>query len=181
MYDLPTFPLFPDPVRERVFTKTANACGICNQDRAVLYAGPVYGKRPTRDRLVCPWCIADGSAAATGLFFNDSSTQSIGPGTARMTAADAALVEQRTPGFTTWQDNHWCACCDRACIYLGEADAEDLKGRWSQAVPSLFADCNWPPERVAETVERFERGGSPAAYIFKCQVCSKLQGYWDCD
>jgi len=113
--------------------------------------------------------------------FNDASTQSNNPATITMTAADAELVEHRTPGFVTWQGNHWTACCGRACIYLGEADAKDLQGRWAQAVPSMYADLDWPADKIAEHVASFERESSPSAFVFKCQVCGKLQGYWDCD
>jgi hypothetical protein len=181
MEPLPVFPLFPDPSRERVYKKTDEACGVCKQSRGVLYDGPKYGSSPASDGPVCPWCIASGEAGKAGVIFNDSSTYSSDPATAKMSEADSELVEQRTPGFTTWQQGHWLACCGRACVYLGEADAADLQGRWAEAVPSMFADLEYSDEEIAETVEGIEREGSPAAYVFQCQVCRKLQGYWDCD
>jgi uncharacterized protein CbrC (UPF0167 family) len=181
METLPTFSLFPDPTRERVFKKTDAPCGVCGQSRGVLYDGPAYGPSPVSETPVCPWCIASGDAGRLGVIFNDSCTQSSNPATTKMSDADRDLVEHRTPGFTTWQGNHWAACCGRACVYLGEADAADLKGRWAEAVPSMFADLGYSTDEIAETVDGVAREGSPAAYVFQCQVCKALQGYWDCD
>ena len=181
MQDLPVFPLFPDPIREKVFEPSREPCAVCGQARGTLYTGPQYG---VGGRInVCPWCIADGSAGKKGRSFNDelrffdSSLKPLVP------ADDAVLVNFRTPGYTTWQGNQWLHCCGRAAIYLGEADTEDLRGRWASAVPSLWNDAKpgWAEKDKDGFIDRIERGGSPAVYVFKCQVCSKLQAYWDCD
>ncbi len=79
-----------------------------------------------------------------------------------MSASDGELVEDRTPGFVTWQGNHWLMCYGRACIYLGEADAIDLVG-WRSAVPSMFAGHNRDPDEIERTVEAIHRGDSPYA------------------
>ena len=178
---IPSFPLFPDPTRERVFKKTTGPCGVCKQSRGVLYDGPIYGPAPASDTQVCPWCIASGDAGKLGAVFNDASVYSSQSEPARLNPADREIVEKRTPGFITWQGNHWVMCCGRACVYLGEADAKDLQGRWAEAVPSMFVGFDYPPDEIAETVASVRREGSPAAYVFQCQVCSKFQGYWDCD
>lgn len=181
MQNLPMFPLFPDPVREKVFESTREPCAVCGQARGTLYTGPQYA---VGGRIkVCPWCIADGSAAKQGRSFNDGSIYSHDDSIPQLSAADRDLVEHRTPGFTTWQENHWMACCGRAAIYVGEADAEDLRGRWASAVPSLWNDAQpgWAEKDKAGFIDRVERGESPAVYVFKCQVCAKLQAYWDCD
>jgi uncharacterized protein CbrC (UPF0167 family) len=96
-------------------------------------------------------------------------------------ARDRELVEQCTPGFTTWQDYEWLVCCGRACRYVGEAESEDLRGRWQSAVPTLFEGQNLKPERAEEIVDAITKGESPCAYIFQCQVCARLLGFWDCD
>lgn len=87
------------------------------------------------------------------------------------------LVEQRTPGFHSWQDNHWLMYCDRPCIYLGEADAADLRGRWSAAVSDIFASAA-PAERNG-CAALITRGKSPCAYVFQCRICARLRGFWD--
>jgi len=98
-----------------------------------------------------------------------------------MNPEDKALVETRTPGFVTWQGNRWLMCCGRACIYLGEADIGDLQGRWAAVVPSLFEDGDVPQEEQDEFVRSLEGELGPGAYVFECQICHALKGYWDCD
>jgi uncharacterized protein CbrC (UPF0167 family) len=184
MPPLPIFTIFPDPERENVLKRSDESCGVCLQARGVLYIGPVYGGLPGMDDLrnkICPWCIADGSAGARDLVFNDATIYPATDSTPQLTAEDAKLVEQRTPGFVTWQGNHWLMCCGRACIYLGEPKVGDLRGRWAGAVTSMLEDCPVSPEDVDNLIDSIGLSASPAAYIFRCQVCDKLRGYWDCD
>ena len=35
---------------------------MCGESRGFIYSGPVYGQEEL-DSSICPWCIADGSAA----------------------------------------------------------------------------------------------------------------------
>lgn len=180
---LPSFPLFPDPVAAGSIEPSPDTCDICGEARGFIYTGPTYGEDLGEDEpAICPWCIADGAAANKGLRFNDSTIYGL-KATTTFSKADAELIEQRTPGFTTWQGNHWLMCCGRPCIYRGEADAEDLLegGRWSSAVPSMFEDEDRDDDEIEEILEDIEQGGSPAAYIFQCQSCRAFKGYWDCD
>lgn len=174
------FPLFPDPIRENIFGVYPDPCDICGYIRGLIYTGPQFSPSPATDDLaVCPWCIADGSAAARGLTFNDGTNYPCLDSTPQLTPQDRELVECRTPGFVTWQGNHWLMCCGRACIYLGEADTGDLQGRWDGAVQSMFNHLDWPLERIDELVASVGRAQSPNAYVFQCQVCAALRGYWD--
>lgn len=177
---LPRFPLFPDPVKEDSFKRSKEPCDICSQARGWLYDGPTYGEH-SGEPAICPWCIADGRAAEKGCTFNDPTIYPAFETTPQLTPADADLVEKRTPGYTTWQGNRWLMCCGRACVYLGEVeDADELRGRFAQAIPSLFADDDLDPEEREEIIDNIVRGDGPCAYIFRCQVCSALKGYWDC-
>ncbi len=175
MEPLPTFRLFPDPLREGVFERTEKACELCNRARGYLYTGP---RQPFESELrFCPWCLADGSASKSGIhlhyffLFNKC----------RVDEIELEELLTRTPGFWTIQENSWQACCNRPCIYLGAADASDLRGRWAEAVPSMFADTGLSKERQEEIVDRVERNGSPEAYVFQCQDCKKLKATWDFD
>lgn len=178
---LPHFPLFPDPVKEKSFTRSHEPCSICSQATGWLYDGPIYGDR--RDEpLVCPWCIANGRAAESGCSFNDATIYPYSDTTPQMSPADAELVEKRTPGYTTWQGNRWLMCCGRACIYLGEAEnTDELRGRFAQAIPSLFAEDDLDSTEQEEVINQVVRGAGPCcAYIFSGQVCEALTAYWDC-
>ena len=179
---LPEFPLFPDPLAEGVIVESDQRCAICGRARGALYAASQYiDSREWDEAPICPWCIADGSAGALGIKFNDATIYPASPDTPQMTPADRELVETRTPGFVTWQDNRWLMCCGRACTYLGEADAGDLRGRFAAAVPSLLAEGGWPAQKPDRFLDAVRRGGSPAAYIFQCRACSAMLGYWDQD
>jgi uncharacterized protein len=179
MSRLPVFPLFLDPVRENVIEPSGAACGICGQSRGYVYTGPHYGE--LSDVTICPWCIADGSACSRGISFNNATILPLLDSTPQMNSEDQRLVEGCTPGFTTWQGNRWLMCCGRACLYLGEAESADLRGRWAEAVPSMFQDDGYPPDEIEYVLNHVNKGGGPScAYVFQCQVCKALRGYWDC-
>lgn len=180
MDPLPSFPLFADPLGQKAFKKSKKTCEVCEEARGYVYAGPQYGEQD-EDLTVCPWCIADGSAGEEGITFNDLEGPVFPAGGADMSEEEMDQVEQRTPGFNTWQGNHWITCCGKACVYLGSAEAEDLAGRWAEAVPSMFEGQDFPADEQREVVEAVDPEGSPCAYVFKCQVCSGLRAYWDCD
>lgn len=179
MDELPTFRLFADPVKAESFEPSDQVCQLCGKARGWMYSGEPYGENEPPDCL-CPWCIADGTAAARGYTFNDATIFPFwGP---QLPPEDAAEVEGRTPEFTAWQGVKWQMCCGRACRYIGEASAEDLKGRWASAVEPIFghmrAEGGWDDARIAEVVDSIG-GGDPAAYVFECVVCGKLCGFWD--
>ena len=173
--DLPEFPLFKDPVGQKSIKVSDEECVVCGQRRGWVYACNMYGN-VGRESRVCPWCIADGSVAeALSVSFNEGDRRS-------MTPEDVEQVERRTPSFVTWQEVHWQSCCDRACVYLGEAKEGDLVpgGRWAEAGETLFDDMPWPAEQKAEMLAGFGRGNDPAAYVFQCVVCGAFKAFWDC-
>ncbi|MFG0285384.1 MAG: CbrC family protein [Phycisphaerales bacterium JB039] len=211
MDDLPTFRLFADPVAEGVFARTDEPCTLCGKARGWKYIISDY-HIPEPDRpAICPWCIADGSAAARGMSFNESwirpemvrkdapdaddiacaaifgatpkpGLRPAGPAP-ELTPEDAAEVEGRTPGFFAWQSQPWHICCGRACRYLGAAGAAELRGKWAQAAEQINA--RWAKHTPGETMDYFidkaERGGSPQAYVFECIICGRLHGELDMD
>jgi uncharacterized protein CbrC (UPF0167 family) len=178
MDPLPTFPLFPDPPRENIFKLSAEPCSVCGKVRGMLYTVSVNGSN--RRTPCCPWCIADGSAAATGMTFNED-IECSSDEYERLSSEDKALVFERTPGYVTWQGNHWLVCCGKPCIYLGEADSPDLEGRWADVIPTLELLNTWTKDQVDQFVKNVTKGQSPCVYVFQCQLCRKLKGYWDQD
>jgi uncharacterized protein CbrC (UPF0167 family) len=99
-----------------------------------------------------------------------------------MNDADRELVEGRTPSYFALQGTCWLTCCERACIYLGRSRPEDLRGRWSSVIPAMLerdgypsAHCDWILQELMSKDDDPEAWG----YVFQCQVCSKLKGYWD--
>lgn len=183
MSSFPSFPLFYDPVGEKSFEQRESVCAGCGKSQPWTYVGPQYGEGEL-DEPLCPWCIADGSAAAKlKRSFNDATMYPCTADRPRFTAEDEHLVEHCTPGFTTWQGNHWMLCCGRACVYIGEAKAGDLLpgGRWESAVRSVIDDWDEREEEERQSIVRDIGHGSVCAYIFRCRVCGELRGFWDCD
>ncbi len=62
--ELPNFRYHPDPIRSGAIAASQAVCKSCGQARGYIYSGPVYSEMDGLDDSICPWCIADGSAAA---------------------------------------------------------------------------------------------------------------------
>ncbi len=181
MEPLPRFPLFRDPVAAKCFEQSDAVCTCCGRARGWVYVVPIY-RKDNEERTICPWCLHSGSAASKfDCRFNVVDIQEREDGEEsdlEMTRADRAVVERRTPSFVTWQGVNWQACCGRVCEYVGEAVAADLAGRWKAAVPSILKDLRgWSEKQKAELIANI--GTDPAVYVFECQVCGGLKGFWD--
>lgn len=119
--DLPPFKYHPDPLATGSFRVDPDTpCLSCSRIRGYIYTGPVYTERNfILAYHLCPWCIADGSAARQfGAIFNDTGTIDDISDEAR------TEVETRTPGFDGWQQETWLACCGDAAAFLGASGEE---------------------------------------------------------
>ena len=58
---LPTFRYHPDPIATGSIEASDTECVACKRARGHIYTGPVYSEEEL-DNLICPWCIADGTA-----------------------------------------------------------------------------------------------------------------------
>src|SRR3954452_7382977 len=119
--NLPTFRYHPDPIATGSIKPSGASCICCAEARGFVYAGPVYSTRNNLDDAICPWCIADGSAAKK---FDASFTDAagIGGGDEDWPEVSAGIIEEvslRTPGYNSWQEERWFTCCDDAAAYLG--------------------------------------------------------------
>lgn len=85
-----------------------------------MYSGPVYATEEAG--FICPWCIADGSAArAIGAEFT---TVDGAPPDVPRAVLDEVL--HRTPGFSGWQQEHWLFHCSDAAEFLGRVGYEEV-------------------------------------------------------
>jgi uncharacterized protein len=117
---LPHFRYHPDPVATRMLVPRAGfVCPVCQRSRAYAYVGPYSSDNWgfENGEEICPWCIADGSAART---LN---------ATFAVTYAELPLearteLEQRTPSFHCVQQERWLDHHDDAAAYIGEVDFE---------------------------------------------------------
>ena len=178
---LPTFRYHPDPIDSGSIVPSNATCRSCGKARGYIYTGPVYALDELDDSI-CPWCIADGSAAARfDAEFVDASA--VG-GYGNWESVSPEVVEEisrRTPGFSGWQQERWWTHCDDAAVFLGPAGARELQGPWAGAIPALRTDVGYDDAQWAEYAAVLDRDRGPTAYVFQCRHCGQLGGYSDCD
>jgi len=144
--ELPFTKYHPDPVATgSVVANPDQPCLCCNKKRGYVYAGPAYSERyHYLSGCICPWCVADGSAAKQfQAEFTDAGTID--------GVSDEILTElaTRTPGFEAWQQETWLTCCADAAAYLGRATP---RGTEDEATEYLF-ECLHCGKKLSYTDE----------------------------
>jgi uncharacterized protein CbrC (UPF0167 family) len=174
--ELPGFPYHPDPVATGSIAPSSTRCVSCGRARGWIYVGPVFSDQELID-CICPWCIADGSAAEK---FDAMFTDNWGA-TPDVPSEVVAQVTQRTPGFTGWQQERWMYHCGDACAFLGRVGHHELEGR-PDALEVLRHEhdaLEWTTEQIEEYLIRLHPDGQPTAYLFRCRVCATHLAYSD--
>jgi uncharacterized protein CbrC (UPF0167 family) len=176
---LPTFRYHPDPVAAGSVVISEIVCACCRQLRQYAYDGPVYGDYDL-DEPLCPWCIADGSAAAT---FGASFTGPLWKVPEDVSAEADDVILHRTPGFEGWQQPHWLHHCGDAAQYCGAVGAAELAA-FPDAVESLRHEhdgLGWTVDAVENYIQSLDKDGAPTAYLFRCSACGTYLAYSDFD
>lgn len=122
---LPHFRYHPDPFKTGVFKDDASVvCECCKQATGVYYRGSIYCTANVK--YLCPHCIASGAAAAK---FDAGFIQDADPLPPSTSDAQAKTEElfKRTPGYFSWQGEHWLVCCDDYCQFLGDVGTKELQ------------------------------------------------------
>ena len=176
---LPSFKYHPDPIASGSVRPSDTKCLACDRSRGFIYTGPVYSTEELHD-AICPWCIADGTAAEKF----DAEFTDIGWGVPKDVPREVRLeVSRRTPGFSGWQQEHWLYHCSEAAGFLGRAGAREL-ARHPDALEMLLHEHDqygWTAEQTAAYLKSLGRDHSPTAYLFKCIVCGSHLAYSDFD
>jgi len=165
---IPSFKYHPDPIGTGAIGASDEVCEGCGKARGYSYKASFHAEDDIES--ICPWCIADGSAAKKfdGMFCDDF------PLTSK--EIDSAIVDevtQRTPGFETWQQEVWLTHCNDACTYLGDATKADLVGV-AQGQGRIVEGPDWSADDILKMTEHYEPKGSPAFYKFKCNHCGEV-------
>lgn len=174
MDELPFFKYHPDPLGTGTITQSHKECASCRRARGYIYKGPVYSVEDLDDSI-CPWCIADGSAAEK---FDASFTD--GQGLSDIPEERLEQVTQRTPGYNSWQPENWKAHCGDACAFLGDVSKEDMGNIDSEARSWLSSEMDLDSDEWDKFLEDYEVGGDPAVYKFSCLHCGAVLYDWDC-
>jgi uncharacterized protein len=177
--NLPTFRYHPDPLATGSIAPSGAVCRSCGQPRGYIYTGPVYAVEELTDEL-CPWCIADGSAAARfdARFVDPAGIGDYGSWDP-VSADTVEAVSRRTPGFNGWQQESWWTHCGDAAAFLGSAGHQELIGQWAEAIPTIRAHLRFSDAQWRQYFEALDRTAGPTAYVFQCLHCGLLGGYSD--
>ena len=166
----PSFPYHPDPVATGSVVTSDSVCSCCGQARGFVYTGPVYAVDDVE--ALCPWCIADGSAAAR---FEATFTDAFAPD-----GVDPSVVDEiclRTPGFSGWQQEEWLFHCGDGAAFLGRAGFAGLDADALAAVRRELAP--WPADQIDHYLAALSLDEPPTAYLFRCRVCGTQLAYTD--
>ena len=174
--DLPRFRYHPDPFKTGVFKEGVSViCECCEQATDVYYCGSIYCVADVN--YLCPHCIASGAAAAKfdASFIQDADP--LPPGAADAKSKTEELFK-RTPGYFSWQVEHWLTCCDDYCEFLGDVGTKELEEMG--IANEVFAQYALHGEFAAEDVQGYlVAGGDMAGYLFRCSRCGKYKIHVD--
>ncbi|RAS74433.1 CbrC family protein [Priestia endophytica] len=165
--ELPVFRYNPNALELEFIEKEETLCPVCEKEREYTYTGHFYSVEDVEG--ICPWCIADGSAAKKydGEFQDEGCCEDV---------EEERLVEEliyRTPGYTGWQQERWLAHCGDFCAFIGY-------GRWPEIEPlreELQKDLqdimsNYRLDNIEELKKLLSKR-SAEGYLFQCLKCGK--------
>jgi uncharacterized protein len=175
---LPQFNYHLDPVGSEVITASDGACVCCGKSRGAMYVGPAFTtRREVRDNI-CPWCVADGSAARKFDAYFAGAQALLKAGIAREIVDE---VTKRTPGYFCWQSDQWQAHCNDACVFHGDATVEDVANASRDTIEAWKAEYNMKDQDWARLSDGYEPKGHSAFYKFLCRHCGAVRFSWDLD
>lgn len=174
--NLPNFKYHPDPVSSGSIIQSDAKCLCCGKVRGYIYTSNIYCVEELENEI-CPWCIADGSAARkfNATFCDDYPLQKAG-----MHASIIQEVTTKTPGYDSWQQEVWLTHCNDACAFLGDASKADVLSIASdglQVEGGEWIDAN----TMSVIAQNYQPKLSPAFYKFKCLHCDKIMYAVDFD
>lgn len=174
---LPVYKYNPNPVNLQVIEHELTICPVCNEQRELVYVGPFYSIEEVEG--ICPWCIADGSAAKKydGEFQDAASCEEV---------SDNKMMEEliyRTPGFFGWQQEQWLACCGDFCAIKDYISWEQIKQLVKEYPEETKRDIQQLFNEYGITNKEFETGSYDyiQGYLFECLHCKRPRFYTDCD
>jgi uncharacterized protein len=176
---LPLFRYHPDPVATGSVVPSVSPCLACGRARGFTYVGPVYAVEEPTDGL-CPWCIADGTAAsAFDAEFTDAALDV--PTDIAVSVIDELL--RRTPGYNSWQQDRWLYHCADACAFLGAVGRHELEDHRDarEMLRHEHDGFGWNERQVEAYLEALSTDGSPTAFLFRCLHCAAYLAYSDAD
>ncbi len=171
---LPFFKYHPNPIETGSIKLSDKICACCKKARGYIYTASVYSIFDL-DESICPWCIADGSAAEKfDATFNNSGLES------NISNEIIEQISKRTPGYECWQTYIWLFHCDDGCEFHGDLSKQEANDLDENAIRKFCVENDLNEEEGKEIIQYYEKGGNPAIYKFVCRHCAKIKLYTDC-
>lgn len=172
---LPVFRYHPDPLATGAVEPSPVTCVCCGKARGFVYVAPVYAIDDLHNAL-CPWCIAEGSAAQKlGASFADAHPL-IQAGVPRAVVEE---VSARTPGYSSWQGESWLAHCGDACEFHGDATENDVVNASAETKQHWLNEYQQDEKSWLWATDGYQAGGDSALYKFRCRHCHLTLFGWD--
>ncbi|XPV74699.1 MAG: CbrC family protein [Desulfovibrio sp.] len=165
----PYFKYHPDPFASLSMEKRTGICDCCGKETPFIYETSFYAiKRPD---TLCPWCIANGKAAAK---YNGKFNTSDPLYAAGIPEYIIKKVCERTPGYSSWQEERWLSHCNDACAFHGDAPKHELIAFGGEELKMFLFERLMSQEDWEQLLENYTKGGNPAVYKYKCLKCGKV-------
>ena len=157
-----TFPKFkyhPNLYELGILDRFHGTCECCGEEGDLFYQG-LHCEEDVD--YVCLDCVASGRAAEKfdGAFNYDHE---------RVDNPEAVdELEHRTPGYLSWQDHIWPACCNDFCAYLGPVGTKELEelGIADDLFEKDGSFDGWEGAR-----DNLEKDGWISGLLFRCLHC----------
>ena len=164
------FKYHPNLYSDDVLIRGRGVCNCCGK-KVSEYIGMAYSEEELD--CICLSCIKDGSAAV----MLDAEFVQYAEEVSDPEKKDELF--HRTPGYSSWQGEHWLACCDDYCAYLGTVGMEELNelGIKEEVLRDYALQKFSYPIRVVE--QYLSKDGDLAGYLFRCLHCGKYRLYVD--
>lgn len=178
--EFPIFLYHPDPIATGSIIESRNECRCCGNAPGYVYCGPVYAVEELEESI-CPWCIADGSAAEKfDAEFTDSASVGEFDDSDEVSEEIIETVCRRTPGFAGFQQERWWTHCQDAAEFLGPVGWTELKLWGQEAQDAVWNGIQFKPNmNQSRFLEMLDKDKDATGYLFRCRKCGKFGGYAD--
>lgn len=170
---LPKFKYSPNAYRLDLFENVEGVCSICNEKRQIKYISSFYSIE--NPEYICPWCIANGKASEkyNGDFNDYCGIEGVSPDpkAPEPSIKKEHLIEitNRTPSYTSWQQEVWLTHCNEPCAFIGYADSKLIEPFLDELKDDI-ENSGIPTEYITKGLTNDSDLG---AYLFQCLECGK--------
>lgn len=171
----PKFKYHLDPIETGIIKKSNIRCAVCKEKKEYYYDGPFYSEKDAVS--ICPWCIADGSAAKKfeGSFQNIELCEYV---------EEKEFLNElvyRNPGYNAWQGARWLSHCGDYCVFLGYVGWEEIKNIYGELSEDIEEIKNMRCLSQIDFEKTLIKGERHQGYLFRCIKCGKHRLYSDFD